>query len=577
MHAYAGASESSGALCRVAGRERPVFWPFRRRTALRAPAGVRPRDVMVNAEFFNYMECIFMRIKKPHLRPIVITLSVGGILLTSIFLIVVIMVFQRENIEKDLLDANSSYAMKMSDVMSNYIKMAQSELAYGAKKIESTNDIDSLKNEADRLRLQSGMFNSVLVVSNGAVVLATSPESLGLVGVHLNSSASKLAIEGKKPFVSAPYKSAAGNLIVLLSHPIYDKNGSYIGYVAGSIYLKKHSLFSDVLSRHFFKSDTEISIVSDDGTVIFNNDNSAVGRPMVMSDDLKSKLTESDRGEGAFFSSGNRYLLGYAHMKNTAWNVLVYSHADSATTILITYAKSVLVLLIVIIITISLLSYFIASRISIPLEKLAISTNAKDIGASLVYIKGINAWYAEADRLKKALLSHVKTMMERVDSLNEVAVKDPLTGVNNRLGFSNKTNGYKHVSGASVIAIDVDFFKKINDSFGHGVGDEVLVSLAKVINSCCRSEDIVCRFGGEEFVVFLPNTSVVTAECVAERIRSVIEGTVFPNNLRVTISAGVATQDSPLGGIDFLLKNADDALYQAKREGRNKVIVYSAI
>ncbi|EBR0688703.1 GGDEF domain-containing protein, partial [Salmonella enterica] len=73
-----------------------------------------------------------MRIKKPHLRPIVITLSVGGILLTSIFMIVVIMFFQRENIEKDLLDANSSYAMKMSDVMSDYIKMAQNELSYGA-------------------------------------------------------------------------------------------------------------------------------------------------------------------------------------------------------------------------------------------------------------------------------------------------------------------------------------------------------------------------------------------------------------------------------------------------------------
>lgn len=518
-----------------------------------------------------------MRIKKPHLRPIVITLSVGGILLTSIFLIAVIMVFQRENIEKDLLDANSSYAMKMSDVMSGYIEMAQGELAYGAKKIKSTNDIDSLKDEADRLRLQSGMFNSVFVVSNDAVVLATSPESLGLVGVHLNSSASKLAIEAKKPFISAPYKSASGNLIILLSHPIYDKNGNYIGYVGGSIYLKKQSLFSDVLSRHFFKSDTEISIVSDDGTVIFSKDNSAVGRPMVMDDDLKSKLTSSERGEGEFFFSGNRYLLGYAHMKNTAWNVLVYSHADSATTILITYAKSVLVLLIVIIITFSLLSYFIASRISLPLEKLAISTNAKDIGASLVYIKAINAWYAEADRLKKALFTHVKVMMERVDSLNEVALKDPLTGVNNRLGFSTKIQNNKYGAGASVIAIDVDFFKKINDSFGHGVGDEVLVSLAQIIKSCCRSEDIICRFGGEEFVVFLPNTSVVTAECVAERIRSVIERTVFPNNLRVTVSAGVATQDDPLGGIDFLLKNADDALYQAKREGRNKVIVYSAI
>ncbi|MCV5289276.1 PDC sensor domain-containing protein, partial [Escherichia coli] len=111
--------------------------------------------------------------------------------------------------------------------------------AYGAKKIKSTNDIDSLKDEADRLRLQSGMFNSVLVVSNDAVVLATSPESLDLVGTRLNSSASKLAVEEKKPFISSPLKSVAGNLIILLSHPIYDKGGNYIGYVGGSIYLKK--------------------------------------------------------------------------------------------------------------------------------------------------------------------------------------------------------------------------------------------------------------------------------------------------------------------------------------------------
>nr|WP_229706145.1 diguanylate cyclase [Salmonella sp.]QBM91570.1 Response regulator PleD [Salmonella sp.] len=73
-------------------------------------------------------------------------------------------------------------------------------------------------------------------------------------------------------------------------------------------------------------------------------------------------------------------------------------------------------------------------------------------------------------------------MIERVDSLNEVALKDPLTGVNNRLGFSNKIQNHKQGSGASVIAIDVDFFKKINDNFGHGVGDEVLVTLAQVIN-----------------------------------------------------------------------------------------------
>ncbi|MCO7451848.1 diguanylate cyclase, partial (plasmid) [Enterobacter hormaechei] len=84
-------------------------------------------------------------------------------------------------------------------------------------------------------------------------------------------------------------------------------------------------------------------------------------------------------------------------------------------------------------------------------------------------------WYVEADRLKKALFTHIKIMIERVDSLNEVALKDPLTGVNNRRGFSNKIQNHKQSSGGSVIAIDVDFFKKINDNFGHGVGDEVIV------------------------------------------------------------------------------------------------------
>lgn len=517
-----------------------------------------------------------MRIRKPHLRPIVITLSVGGVLLTSVFLIVVIVFFQRENIEKDLLDANSSYAMKMSDVMTNYIKLAQGELSYTAKKIRSTNDIDVLKGEADRLRLQSGLFNSVVVVSDGAVVLATSPESLDLVGVHLKSNASKLAIESRKEFISPPYESAAGNLIVLLSYPIFDKNDNYMGYIGGSIYLKKHSLFSDVLSRHFFKSDTAVSIITNDGEVIFDKNIDAVGKRMNLIVDLKGKLTTSERGEGVFSSSGEKYLVGYSHMKNTAWNVLVYSHASSVVTNLIYSARDVIAPVLIIIVAFSLLSSFVSSRISLPLENLAVSTNSKDVGEKVVYIKGINAWYAEADRLKRALLIYVKEMMDKVDFLKETAITDPLTGVNNRLGFSNKTQTYSNRLGNSVVAIDVDFFKKINDNFGHGVGDDVLVSLAHVINGCCRSEDIVCRFGGEEFIVFLPSTSAMTAELVAERIRSAVELTVFPNNLRVTISAGVATQDAPPGGIDILLRNADDALYQAKGEGRNKVVVHNS-
>ena len=101
--------------------------------------------------------------------------------------------------------------------------------------------LNILKNEADRLRLQSGMFNSVIVVSNGAVVLATSPESLDLVGVHLNSSVSKLAIEGKRHLYRNLTNQFARNLIILLSHPIYDKSGNYMGISA--VYISKNRVY----------------------------------------------------------------------------------------------------------------------------------------------------------------------------------------------------------------------------------------------------------------------------------------------------------------------------------------------
>lgn len=146
--------------------------------------------------------------------------------------------------------------------------------------------------------MQSGLFNSVVVVGDGAFVLATSPESLGLVGVHLTSRASKLAIDNKKPFLSEPYESAAGNLIVLLSHPIFDKSGRYIGYIGGSIYLKKDSLFSEVLSQHFFKGDTEVSVVSNDGEVLFSKEKMSVGRHVNLYHNLKRNFNNNERGGG---------------------------------------------------------------------------------------------------------------------------------------------------------------------------------------------------------------------------------------------------------------------------------------
>jgi diguanylate cyclase (GGDEF)-like protein len=122
----------------------------------------------------------------------------------------------------------------------------------------------------------------------------------------------------------------------------------------------------------------------------------------------------------------------------------------------------------------------------------------------------------------------------------------------------------------SVILLDVDHFKRINDLHGHLVGDKVLSGLGQVLASQTRSTDIAGRWGGEEFLIVAPQTSLPEAATLAEKLRSIVAGTDFPGAGRATISLGVAAY-SPGGGLNELLAGADAALYLAKGEGRNRV------
>jgi two-component system cell cycle response regulator len=133
----------------------------------------------------------------------------------------------------------------------------------------------------------------------------------------------------------------------------------------------------------------------------------------------------------------------------------------------------------------------------------------------------------------------------------------------------------------STLLIDIDHFKKINDSFGHDVGDEVLREFAVRLASNVRAIDLPCRYGGEEFVLVMPGTSLADAERIAERIRRHVAGAPFrvaavSEPLSVTISIGVAANSGPGDNPEALLKRADQALYEAKSSGRNRVIARAA-
>jgi diguanylate cyclase (GGDEF)-like protein len=158
-----------------------------------------------------------------------------------------------------------------------------------------------------------------------------------------------------------------------------------------------------------------------------------------------------------------------------------------------------------------------------------------------------------------------------------LAYVDGLTGIYNRRHFEGKIGeelerAQRYGNELSVIMIDVDNFKKLNDEFGHLLGDEALRQVSAIFAQNVRKSDFACRYGGEEFVILAPQTSNQQAQVMAEKLRKGVEGFAFPGVPRkVTITAGISSY--PIHGKtrDELVKAADDALYQAKQAGRNRV------
>ncbi len=196
---------------------------------------------------------------------------------------------------------------------------------------------------------------------------------------------------------------------------------------------------------------------------------------------------------------------------------------------------------------------------------------------------------------RNELIARVRTQVRRkryADSLRdnveqaiEMAVVDGLTGLHNRRYFDMNLTALldqaaQEAKPLSLLVLDIDFFKRINDTYGHDSGDEILRALAGRIRRAVRSVDLVCRLGGEEFVIVMPDTSLEVAARVAERVRRAVEAEPFnvkegQQAIPVTISIGAADRGADANP-DFIYKSADKALYESKTSGRNKVSLSAA-
>ncbi|WP_198305979.1 sensor domain-containing diguanylate cyclase [Arcobacter vandammei] len=191
-----------------------------------------------------------------------------------------------------------------------------------------------------------------------------------------------------------------------------------------------------------------------------------------------------------------------------------------------------------------------------------------------------NSIFKYQNSLEQIVESRTKELKQKNEELERLSITDKLTNIYNRVKLDSVLNSEfirskRYDTVFCVIMLDIDFFKKVNDNFGHHIGDDVLVEVAQIIKSCTRATDTFGRWGGEEFLIICPNTNINGAKSLAYNINQAVKlykFKTYPENL--TISLGIANFNNEHNKAEDIVSDADKALYKAKQDGRDRVVVF---
>ncbi len=474
------------------------------------------------------------------------------------------------------LETNRVYAEKMATTANNYLKETIQTLTYNSNTIaKNIDDEERLIAEANRLRMQTNTFNSISIVDAKGKVLATSPQTLDLKGKVLTSKAVKDAIKEKRPMISDPYRALTGRELIYISAPVFNQKGKYLGLVGGTIYLEEDNILSELLGKHFYDDGSYVYVVDRNGRIIYHEDRSRIN-DVVKDNPVVQKIMNHDESgaQRVTNSQGIDMLAGYAPIDKAGWGVVSQRPTEISLQPAENMVKEMLYVALPLLLITLVIIIWAAIRISRPLQRLAELTESSMKKDEEKNLSAVPAWYYEVIQLKNALIHSLSFLHQQINFFMDQSTTDPLTGLTNRRTLTAKMDELITAKTPfSIILMDIDHFKLVNDTYGHGVGDEVLQYLAYKMKTVTRATDLCCRYGGEEFIVLLPNTTVQDAFEVADILRKDLENTPSPTGKAVTISAGVAEYPYTETTAVMLIEQADLCLYQAKEQGRNRVII----
>jgi len=509
------------------------------------------------------------------------TLLIGlvslSVLLTSTILLAASYESKKLSLIDTTLQLNYTNANKMSQTIDSLFRSMRTSLQYSAKSLSGNhkmNDVDQ-DEYLDLLRNSSNYFNSMAIIDEKGIIQHVSPKRLGTIGKEVSTLAGNELMISQTPFLSEPYRlSNSGRLIVIMTQPFFDNTGKYRGVIAGTIYLQDHNVLTMIFGSNNVDSDgAYYYIVGADGQLLFHPDRNRIGEDVTANKVVK-KLIQGKSGKGPVINTkGEEMLAGYSSVPANGWGVVVVSSSAVLNKQLSSHIKNILWYVLLPFVILLLIVIFIAHELARPFVYLANLVNK--LGKEKVeFPERKPHWNREADLLTKTVLLALADYQKHTDQLTLEALTDSLTGLTNRRNFESTMNQWITVGQPfSLIVMDVDKFKFVNDTYGHQVGDDVLKLVAQVISSSVRPGDICCRYGGEEFVVLLANTTVNEAYIIAERVRLAVEQEEVKHALPITVSQGIAHFPSHANNSDRLFHLADQALYEAKESGRNQTVV----
>lgn len=460
------------------------------------------------------------------------------------------------------------------DINEKESKNVSMQLVENFKKIENFLQVvagdEEIRNNQELLDKLNSTASEIDVIT----ILDAKGNILHISGNKYNPTVSNLAyrdyfkeaVKGKV-YVSDVFTTTRGSKAVAISVPIIKKTG-IDGVVVGTVKLQDTSLASMFDDKKFGKNGY-IAIIDSTGHVVYHPDKKRIGRKSVILDKLKGKSGSKIMKD----FSGKDQFIGYSKVGNLNWIVAVSTPTSEIMKNGNIVNYEILILSIILCALVILLGTYTVRRYTKPLDQLIFSFNTLKDGN---YKKiDLSAYEEEFHEMVKVYNNTIESLKETHNGLEEAADMDSLTGVFNRRAFNNLLNRVNEeindgmLEGLGVLLLDIDYFKRINDTYGHLAGDNILKKLTQIIKQCAGDQSTF-RFGGDEFAVVIRNVSDEKLLSIAETIRSKAEVSLEG----CTVSIGAAKYPKDTGSIDELLDFADKALYISK-ESKNKVTPYS--